>query len=55
MVQLRGFLHRLPGPLIKINLPLTNNVLITLANIVLIRLEVTAVASTADAKVPKKS
>ena len=52
--QSRGFLGRLLGPLLKIELPLMENVLKPLAKSVLIPLGLTAVASATDAAIHKK-
>ena len=49
MVQSGGFLSRLFGPLLKRGLPLIKNVIIPLAQSVLIPLGLTAAASAADA------
>ena len=49
MIQSGGFLGRLSGPLLKTGLPLIKNVIKPLAKSVLIPLELTAVASAADA------
>ena len=49
MIQSRGFLGRLLGPLLKTGLPLKSNVIKPLAKSVLILLWLTAAASTADA------
>ena len=54
MIQSRGFLGRLLGPLLKIGLPLIKNVIKPLAKSVLIPLGSTAVASAADAGIHKK-
>ena len=53
MIQL-GFLSRLLGSLLKTGLPLIKNVIKPLAKSVLIPLELTAVASAADAGIHKK-
>ena len=55
MIQSRGFLGRLLGPLVKTGLPLMKNVIKPLAKSVLISLELTAAASTADAGIHKKN
>ena len=54
MIQSRGFLGRLLGPLLKIGLPLIKNVIKPLAKSVLIPLGSTAAASAADAGIHKK-
>ena len=54
MVQLGGFLGILLGPLLKTGLPLMKSVVQPVAKSVLILLELTAVASTADAGIHKK-
>ena len=54
MIQSRGFLGRLLGPLLKIGLSLIKNVIKPLAKSVLIPLGSTAVASAADAGIHKK-
>ena len=54
MIQLGGFLGRLPGPLLKTGLPLNSNVIKTLPKSVLIPLGLTGVASAADAGTHKK-
>ena len=54
MVQLRGFLGRLLGPLLKTGLPLKANVLKPLAKSVLVPLELTAAASATDRAIQKK-
>ena len=54
MVQLRGFLGRLLGPLLKTGLPLKGNVLKPLAKSVLVPLELTAAASATDTAIQKK-
>ena len=54
MIQSRGFLGRLLDPLVKTGLPLMKNVIKPLAKSVLISLELTAAASTADAGIHKK-
>ena len=55
MIQSRRFLGRLVGLLLKIGLPLIKNVIKPLAKSVLIPLELTTAASTADAGIHKKS
>ena len=55
MIQLRGFLGRLLGPLLKTGLPLIKSVIQLLAKSVLIPLGLTAAASVADAGIHKKS
>ena len=52
--QSGGFLSRLLGPLLKAELPLTKNVLKTLAKSVLIPLGLTAATSATDAVIHKK-
>ena len=54
IVQSRGFLGRLLGPLIKTELPLIGNVLKTLAKSVLIPLALTTATSATDAAIHKK-
>ena len=54
MIQSRGFLGRLLGPLLKTRLPLISNVIKPVAKSVLISLGLTAAASTADAGIHKK-
>ena len=54
MIQSRGFLGRLLGPLLKTGLPLMKNVIKPLAKSVLIPLGLTAAASTADTGIHKK-
>ena len=54
MLQSRGFLGRLLGPLLKLGLPLIKSVIKPLAKSVLIPLGLTAAASAADAGVHKK-
>ena len=54
MIQSRGFLGRLLGPLLKTELPLIKSVIKPLDKIVLIPLELTATASAADAEIQKK-
>ena len=55
MIQSRGFLGRLLGPLLKSGLPLIKNVIKPLAESALIPLELTAAASAADAGIHKKN
>ena len=54
MIQSRGFLGRLLGPLLKTGLPLIKNVIKPLAKSVLIPLGLTATTSAADAGRDKK-
>ena len=54
MIQSRGFLSRLLGPLLKTGLPLIKNIIKALAESVLIPLGLTAAASAADAGIHKK-
>ena len=54
MIQIRGFLGRLLGPLLKTELTLTKNVIKPLAKSVLIPQGLTAAASGADAGIHKK-
>ena len=54
IIQSRGFLGKLLGPLLKTGLPLIKNVIKPLAKSVLIPLGLTAAASAADAGVQKK-
>ena len=54
IIQSRGFLGRLLGPLLKTGLTLISNVIKPLAKIVLIPLGLTAAASAADARIHKK-
>ena len=54
MIQSRGFLGRLLGPLLKTGLPLMKSVIKPLAKIALIPLGLMAAASTADAGMHKK-
>ena len=54
MIQSRGFLGRLLGPLLKTGLPLTKNVIKPLAKSVLIPLGLNAAASAADTGINKK-
>ena len=54
MMQSRGFLGRLLGPLLKTGLPLMKNIIKPLAKGVLIPLRLTAAASAADARIYKK-
>ena len=53
IIQSRGFLGKLLGPLLKTGLPLIKNVIKPLAKSVLIPLVVTAAASAADAGIQK--
>ena len=53
MIQLRGFIGRLLGPLLKTGLPLMKSVIQTLAKSVQIPLGLTAAVSTEDAGVHK--
>ena len=53
-MQSDGFLGRLLGPLRKVGLPLTKNILTELVKSVLIPLGLTAAALTADAGIHKK-
>ena len=55
MIQSRGFLGRLLGPLLKTGLPLIKNIIKPLAKSVLIPLKLTAAASPEDAGIHKKS
>ena len=55
MMQLRGFLGRLLGPLLRTGLPLMKNVIQPLAKSVLIPLGLTAAASAADAGIHQKN
>ena len=55
MIQSRGFLGRLLGPLLKTGLLLMKNVIKPLAKSVLIPLGLTAAASAADAGIHEKS
>ena len=55
MIQSGEFLGRLLAPLLKTGLPLLNNVIKSLAKIVLIPLGLTAAASAADAGIHKKN
>ena len=55
MIQSRGFLGRLLGPLLKTGLPLIKNVTKLEAKKVLLPLGLTAAASAADAGIHKKS
>ena len=55
MIQSRGFLGRLLGPLLKTGLPLIKNVIKALATSVLIPLKLIAAASPEDAGIHKKS
>ena len=54
MIQSRGFLGRLVGPLLKTGLPLMKSVIQPLAKSVLIPLGLTAAASAANARIHKK-
>ena len=54
MIQSRGFLGRLLGPLLKTGLPLIKSVIKPLAKSVLIPLGLTAAAAAADAGIHKK-
>ena len=54
MLQSRGFLGRLLGPLLKTELPLIKSVIKLLDKSVLIPLELTAAASVADLEIQKK-
>ena len=54
MIQSRGLLGRLLGPLLKTGLPLMKNVIQPLAKSVLVPLGLTAAASAADAGIHKK-
>ena len=54
MMQSRGFLGRLLGPLLKTGLPLMKNIIKPLAKGVFIPLRLTAAASAADARIYKK-
>ena len=54
MIQSRGFLSRLLGPLLKTGFPLKINLIKPLAKIVLIPLGLTAAASAADGGIHKK-
>ena len=54
IIQSRGFLNKLLGPLLKTGLPLIKNVIKPLAKSVLIPLVSTAAASAADAGIHKK-
>ena len=54
IIQSSGLLGRLLGSLLKTGLPLTKNVIKPLAKSVLITLELTAVASAADAGIHKR-
>ena len=51
MIQSRGFLGRLLGPLLKTGLPLIKNVIQPLTKTVLIPLGLTAAASAADVRI----
>ena len=54
MIQSRGFLGKLLGPLLKTGLPLMKSVITALAKSVLIPLGLTAAASAADAGIYRK-
>ena len=54
MIQSRGFLGRLLGPLLKTGSPLMKSVIKPLAKSVLVRLGLTAAADAADAGIHKK-
>ena len=54
MIQSGRFLRRLLGPLLKTGLPLTKNVIKTLAKSVLVTLGLTPAASAADAGIHEK-
>ena len=54
-MQLGGFLERLLGPLMKVGLPLSKNILKPLAKSALKTLGLTAAASAAVARIHKKS
>ena len=54
IIQSRGFLNKLLGPLLKTGLPLIKNVIKPLAKSVLIPLVSTAAASAADIGIHKK-
>ena len=55
MIQSKGFLGILLGPLLKSGLPSIKNVSKPLAKSILIPLELTAAASAADARIHKKN
>ena len=55
IIQSRGFLGILLGPLLKSGLPSIKNVIKPLAKSILIPLELTAAASAADARIHKKN
>ena len=55
MIQSEGFLGRILGPLLTTGLRLMKNVIKPLAKIVLLLLQLIAVASVADAGIHKKS
>ena len=55
MIQRGRFFGRLLGPLSKTRLPLTKNVIKSLAKSILIPLRLTAAASVADSGIQKKS
>ena len=54
MIQIGGFLGKLLGPLLKIGLPWTKNIIKSLPKSILIPLGLTAAASVADAGVHKR-
>ena len=54
MIQSGGLLGKFLGPVLKIRLPITKNVITTLAKSVSIPLGLTAAASAADAGIHKK-
>ena len=54
IIQFRGFLSKLLGPLLKTGLPLIKNVIKPLPKSVLIPLGLTAAPSPADAEIQKK-
>ena len=54
IIQSRGFLSKLPGPLLKTGLPLIKNVIKPLAKSVFILLGLTAAVPVADAGIHKK-
>ena len=55
MIQSRGLLGRLLGPLLKTGLPLIKNIIKPLAKSILISSGLTAAASAADARIHKKN
>ena len=55
MVQLRGFLGKLIGPLLKNGFPLIKNVLKPLGKSVLIPLGLTTAASAKDTRIQRKT